>query len=611
MPVKAAGYSAWLKIVTTSWKGTNQCILPNGTAITLGFTPMCPDASYTGFAERFNVTAQEAFVEVYSIKYDTLAVQHEGTFEPNATGFVKVHWTADPSEHAIMILVKAKSYYGTKIGEGSLWKGIIMYALFLSPENPNTNWTVFNEWFGVKNIYGSSKPKANFSWAMTGELKNNTYADSTNGFNFTGPFDFMTINATAFAEVFGEETEDGLPVNAWVAQTAKIFKLFHVHSWYSGKDNLSFAQIKIYDLDHTDPTSEDSLIQAAVTGEDGNSRYTREIYPPEEGLTDGKFENNKLVPIPLQIFNLNNKTVFHGGIPAPQIVGGRIGAPHLNATVRVWWETVIVNQTIYYGREYNGTGAAVPVSGMDKFMPLFVGPFAAPFNYTNPYVGVNVTNFINATVFYSQFCTYDNDTAVKFPYAYPVKLEIPVGEQRMVEEVDATGDQLIGALVAINLKTTNNESYYMTKNLLSTDLAGCTDEEHKYRGGEGENVARFPNATMWNINGTLYTDNNDNGIPDYFDNLGIGSFWTKFGAHVRLNVSLMYNPADADNKDDIPEGPNLLDVEDPARIGDEDVLESDYYNGNWSMLVADVDYANTLTLTDDKEYDGFDVLVSW
>jgi len=73
----------------------------------------------------------------------------------------------------------------------------------------------------------------------------------------------------------------------------------------------------------------------------------------------------------------------------------------------------------------------------------------------------------------------------------------------------------------------------------------------------------------------------------------------------------MYNPADAKNLNDIPEGPKLVDVKDPARIGDEDVLESDYFNGNWSMLVANVKYANTLTLKDDKEYTGLDILVSW
>ncbi|RLI43898.1 hypothetical protein DRO64_04930, partial [Candidatus Bathyarchaeota archaeon] len=214
-----------------------------------------------------------------------------------------------------------------------------------------------------------------------------------------------------------------------------------------------------------------------------------------------------------------------------------------------------------------------------------------------------MANFINATVFYSQFCTFDNDTAIKFPDAPYANIELP---ERGI--IDKTGDQLIGALVAINLKTSGDTPYYMTKNLLSTNETGCTDEPHKYRGGIYDEFARFPNATMWY---DLYKDVDGDGIPDYFEDRNIGSFWENFGDHVWLNASLMYNPADADNVDDVPEGPNLEDIKNPTRIGDEDVLESDYFNGNWSMLVADVSYANTLTLTDDKEYDGFDVLVSW
>ncbi|MCS7133044.1 MAG: hypothetical protein NZ918_04945 [Aigarchaeota archaeon] len=140
-PAKSQGtYSAWLKVVTTSWDGA-AC--PG-----LGPSPMCPKG--LGFADRFNVTGQEAFVEVYSIKYDTLAVQHEGgPFEPNETGFVKISWSADPSEHALMIVVKAKSYYGERIGEGELWKGIIMYALFIPPSNPATDYGTFAKWLGV------------------------------------------------------------------------------------------------------------------------------------------------------------------------------------------------------------------------------------------------------------------------------------------------------------------------------------------------------------------------------------------------------------------------------------------------------------------------------
>ncbi|RLI40896.1 hypothetical protein DRO64_08305, partial [Candidatus Bathyarchaeota archaeon] len=381
---------------------------------------------------------------------------------------------------------------------------------------------------------------------------------------------------------------------AWVARAAKLFKVFHVHSWYDVKDNLSFAQVKIYDLDHTDPTSEASLIQACVTAEDGQCRYTREIYPPEEGQTGGKFQDNNLVPIPLQIFNLGNQTVYHGGIVSPATSGGAIGAPKLNATVRVWWETVIVNQTIYYGWEYNGTGRWRDPGALGKNASQFVGPLSMAMNNTvtvsatrtgiwvDSPVTANFTavaNVINATVFYAKFCVQDADMKIQHP---------------------EVGDKLVEAPVSINLKTSGDRAYYLTKNLLTTDNGGCTNEPHKYRGylSDYRTFARFPNATMgdWVWRGK---------------DAWISSFREKFGDHVWLNVSLAYLPGDADNYRDIPEGPNLKDVESPRWIGSEDVEESDYFNGNWSMLVVDVSYANTLTLDDDKEYDGFDVVVKW
>jgi hypothetical protein len=106
---------------------------------------------------------------------------------------------------------------------------------------------------------------------------------------------------------------------AWVARAAYIFKLFHEHTWYGTDDVLTYATIFIYDTDHTPANSERSLIQAAITGDDGQSRYTREIYPAKEGLgPNGKFRNNRLVPIPLQSINLPAKTPFEGGIPDPE-----------------------------------------------------------------------------------------------------------------------------------------------------------------------------------------------------------------------------------------------------------------------------------------------------
>ncbi|RLF13339.1 MAG: hypothetical protein DRN06_08825, partial [Thermoprotei archaeon] len=616
--------TAWLKIVTSAWKGVS-CIT--------GGTPVCPGG--TKFADRFNVTSQEAFVEVYGIKPNFALFEHQGTFEPNATGFVKISWTVD-DHWGLLIEVKAKSYYGEKIGEGDPFSGIIMYALLIPPRNvtgPALSNTVLEKIANMTGVRTISTDPTRFQDYLA---KNFTVNDdglidihpgTTFNFNLpragigSGPFDYLngtSVDLGNFSKSYKNETL------AWVARAAKLFKVFHVHSWYSIKDNLSFAQVKIYDLDHTDPTSEASLIQACVTAEDGQCRYTREIYPPEEGQTDGKFQDNNLVPIPLQIFNLENQTVYHGGIISPG-ASGAIGAPKLNATVRVWWETVIVNQTIYYGWEYNGTGRWRDPGALGKNAPQFVGPLSMAMNNTvtvsatrtgiwvDSPVTANFTavaNVINATVFYAQFCTFDNDTAIKFPDYNPAEgryREVYAKYATMdknndgdVEDPgeDVTGDQLIGALVAINLKTSGDTPYYMTKNLLSTNETGCTDEPHKYRGGIYDEFARFPNATM----GDWVWVGKD---------AWIGSFREKFGDHVWLNVSLMYNPADADNEDDIPEGPNLEDVANPTRIGDEDVLKSSYFNGNWSMLVADVSYANTLTLTDDKEYDGFDVLVSW
>jgi hypothetical protein len=159
-----------------------------------------------------------------------------------------------------------------------------------------------------------------------------------------------------------------------------MFKVFHEHTWYGVKDNLTYATIFIYDTDHTPAGSTTSLIQAAVTGSDGQSRYTREIYPAKEGLgPTGNFSNNRLVPIPLQILNLNNRTAFHGGIGAPS-TNIRVGAPHLNATKRVWWETVLTNQTFYVGNQYNGSDTYIDnYGGSGKRAPGFGAFPARPF----------------------------------------------------------------------------------------------------------------------------------------------------------------------------------------------------------------------------------------
>ncbi|MEM4834419.1 MAG: hypothetical protein QXT57_04780, partial [Thermosphaera sp.] len=568
--VAAQGKTAWLKIVSTEWVGT-ECAGSK--------TPMCPDPAVTTFLSRYNVTGQRAFVEVYAIDPVTLKVrERQFVGEPNATGFVKISWKV-ADDWGLLILVKAKGYYGERIGEGSAFKGIIMYALVVGPNTLND----FAENM-VGLTYNDPDGDNGFYVKLDGTVVNSFNYPATDTY-MPGPFGFLRITDSAglkwFAEEFGAETTAKTPANAWVATAAVIFPEFYVHSFYDRGDAVPFAQVKIYDLDHTDPKTRASLIQAFVTGEDGYSRYTREIYPKEEGLKDGAFENNKIVPIPLQVINLNLKQAYNEKMDREY----EIKWPHLNATARVWWETVVVGHAIFYGHTANKTTTSnIPFGPVDPLASITPSPVE-----------------LWATVLYGRFCTYDADPDISFP---------DVAEGR-------TGDELINALVGINLKTKNNVAYYATKNLLTTDTSGCTDDPHKYRGGmyEGkrenirENIfARFPNATIWI---ELYQDTDGNGVPDYFEDLNVASFWIKFGEHVYFNASVMYNPADAKNLADIPEGPNLLDIKNPRRIGDEDVLESARFKGNWSMLVADVPYANTLTLTDDKPFEGMDVIVKW
>ncbi|MEM2182449.1 MAG: hypothetical protein QXK84_07135, partial [Nitrososphaerota archaeon] len=219
-PVAAVERSAWLKIVTTSWNG-QSCGIYDG--ISTGFagdgvavnTPMCPAG--TGFADRFNVTNMEAFVEVYGIKPDFALMQYQGTFEPNATGFVKISWRVDP-DWGLLVLVKAKSYYGERIGEGEPFAGIIMYALLIPPNNSTgvMNAEALEKIANMTGLYSLGDPGyrailgKNFTITMTGAL-----VDYTNYFDFSasGPFDYFNGSMVSFAKIFGNETSAGTPVN--------------------------------------------------------------------------------------------------------------------------------------------------------------------------------------------------------------------------------------------------------------------------------------------------------------------------------------------------------------------------------------------------------------
>ena len=413
-------YSAWLKIVTESWKGQST-------------NPALPNPNLRGFADRYNAT--NVCVEVYRLKggfgYDSA-----GTFTPNGTGFVRITWPA--AWENVTVIVKAKSYQGECISAGSPFSGLIVYWLTVNPTDG------FLDYFDPSGTLNAGDV-ATFNddgeldiWADSTQLQ--TDVGSTSGLR-SGPVDIVgDLTPAEFANTFSS------PANAWVARASYIFKVFHEHTWYGTNDVLTYAIIFIYDVDHTPDNSERSLLQAAITGSDGQSRYTKDIYPARQGLGGGRYAENRLVPIPLQAIRLNARQAFYGGIGAPGS-GERIRAPHLNATTRVWWETVLVNQTFYVGREDYGSASYTPINGKNR--PNFggfagdltipavtqggirgipAGPLSIVHNHTVHFqttaglntwgITVNITNvanFQNNTVFYARFCVQDADLRIQHP----------------------------------------------------------------------------------------------------------------------------------------------------------------------------------------------------
>jgi hypothetical protein len=589
--VGQTNYSAWLKIVTDSWDGTSY-----GGGFTTPVNPAGID-----FPGRYNVT--NVCVELYKFKNPGSASpaplnSWEGPINagsPNGTGFIRVSWPT--SWENVTIIVKAKSYQGECIGAGNPFTGIIVYWL-------TVNGTIsFGSRFGIP-LAPSGTTLTNATIGDDGILVDHAappLASSDFVFNAPAPFragpvDHMDMTPQMFAAAHSD------PRNASVAHAAYIFKLFHEHTWYGTDDVLTYATIFIYDTDHTPANSERSLLQAAITGPDGQSRYTREIYPRAQGLgPNGKFRDNKLVPIPLQTINLNTKEPLSGGIADPEDAAppgeSNIGAPHLNATKRVWWETVLVNQTFYVGREYNGTAVDEfeldPATG--KTRPLFgaypadltlspdtvtqggirgvpAGPLSLALNHTvdlsipgfqvpglqwdtTPRLVENVANFNNNTVFYARFCTQDADMRIQHPQV---------------------GDKMVGAEITLNFKTSANVPYYLAHSIHTTGLDGCINQPHKWPGylAQYSNYARFPNGTNWSLRGSL-------------------------------NASYFFNPVDDASPVWRPGG-----YFERAWGG---AWDGPYINAgrNWSALIPEITYMKTRQLSDDPRWGGFEVQVKW
>jgi hypothetical protein len=501
--VQAEGtYSAYLKIVTPSWNGV---VCPGAPVTSTPQMRACPSTAFLGFADRYNLTGQWYFVEVYHERGAPFndAVRYGPPLYPNGTGFVQIRWPDDWAN--LTVVVKAKSYDGTEVGAGSLYDGIIVYMLVV-----NASRSYLQSKFGFTFLPGENR--RNGTILLDGTSDSVPYGEtwaqllglpSING--RAGPVDSLALHPNQFANAFSD------PRNAWVANASVIFTPFHVHTWYSVKDNLSYAQVKIYEMNVT--TGGASLLRAFVTKGDGSGyglydpRTTNEMYPAH-----GRYANNELIPIPLQAIHLGLKRPYRStGLPAAFQLRA-----HLNVTVRVWWETVLVNTTFFAGRDPPNWGSTTVLAASPSYLLRDAIPIGDFFAGTTPlleafHLGYNNTIiyptairtqplaiFLNSTVFYWRCGVRDDDLAVN----------------GTVLTADTFGwgfrtfnSSLFLAKCKFNLRDKDGNAYYLQNQVGTTeqpfgipgDGYALTNNPHAWPGylPQFRSYLRVPNATMW------------------------------------------------------------------------------------------------------------------
>ncbi|MFZ8857023.1 MAG: hypothetical protein ACO2O1_02100, partial [Candidatus Caldarchaeales archaeon] len=327
-----------------------------------------------------------------------------------------------------------------------------------------------------------------------------------------GPVDSLALHPNQFATAFSD------PRNAWVANASVIFTPFHVHTWYSVKDNLSYAQVKIYEMNIT--TGGASLIRAFVTKNDGSGyglydpRTTNEMHPAH-----GRYANNELIPIPLEAIHLGLKRPYRVDFFGPGTIDLRA---HLNATVRVWWETVLVNTTFFMGYDPAPVGFTtldngdvndptpsyalrdgIPFNGFFVTGRPFLEAFNLNYNYTTvPYVSSGHSDplaiFLNSTVFYWRCGVRDNDLAVNGTVYDP---------NNFGWGFRTFNSSLFLAKCKFNLRDKDGNAYYLQNQVGTTeqpfgipgDGYALTSNPHAWPGylPEFREYLRVPNATVW------------------------------------------------------------------------------------------------------------------
>ncbi len=434
-----AYHEAWFKIVTSAWKGTHRWEFTGfpgtGSLGTTGYwdeyyPPVFPIADQWGIIPaRYNLTkigsdgipTLEPNVEV-AVYYPTVSDPNPiayTTFTPNGTGFVKVTWPKDWQN--VTIAVKAKSWYGEPIRTSSnrLYEGIILFMIKINA----------TRYEYVRNgITSGTLWRPNATFMYNGRVGIHPFLGMFD-FRYSGPVVFWSkVRADSAITDLGPGAFAAFHANAsyaFLANCSILWKKFHTHTWYGIRDNLSYAQVRVYDLNYTANSlgGVSALSEATLVG----AGVTKALYRGDSKLRDAADGQTPWIPIPTQTFHLGLRLPFalrhptgyfgfgNASFPAGQANTG----PHLNATVRVWWETVLVNQTRYSFWD-NHTISENPDSIMDTYVDA-----PGPLNFTRggwfktqDYHGIapnhnSSLNHLNCTVFYAKFQANDTDTRAK------------------------------------------------------------------------------------------------------------------------------------------------------------------------------------------------------
>jgi hypothetical protein len=246
----------------------------------------------------------------------------------------------------------------------------------------------------------------------------------------------------------------------------------------------------------------------------GNSLYdprtTGEMYP----VYGDRWKDNELVPIPLQAINIQSyaKAPYSEYLTrdVPDL-GTIVTMAHLNVTVRVWWETVLVNTTFYVGADLKDPGPDFVYTGGDTGYPgasfiseetgngVTMQPLSVYYDWEyNLGEEFRLYDYLNASVFYFRCGARDDDLSVNgFDFGI----------------YSAVGSALFDAQCLVNLRDKNANPYYLTHQRATTgevegfyahegpdgEYYGLSNSPHDWKGylPGFRGYMRVPNATMW------------------------------------------------------------------------------------------------------------------